>query len=121
MILPGKIFAGGIICAGIQTCLNALADHTAQLPRLQLRSPARIVGKNTEECMISGAVAGTAAMIDGLVRDIEEEIGSPVTLLLTGGGGHYVTNLLRHDHIFDPDMTRKGLALLYQKNTAKPL
>ena len=116
VILPGKIFAGGIICAGIQTCLNALADHTAQLPRLQLRSPARIVGKNTEECMISGAVAGTAAMIDGLVRDIEEEIGSPVTLLLTGGGGHYVTNLLRHDHIFDPDMTRKGLALLYQKN-----
>ena len=121
VILPGKIFAGGIICAGIQTGLNALADHTSQLPRLQLRKPQRIVGKNTEECMLSGAVAGTAAMIDGLVRDIEEEIGSPVTLLLTGGGGQYVTDLLRHDHIFDPDMTRKGLALLYEKNTAQPL
>lgn len=121
VILPGKIFAGGIICAGIQTGLSALADRTSQLPRLQLRIPERIVGKNTEECMISGAVAGTAAMIDGLVRSIEEEIGSPVTLLLTGGGGQYVTQFLRHDHIFDPDMTRKGLALLYRKNNAQPL
>lgn len=116
LILPGKIFAGGIICAGIQTGLRALAYRAAQLPRLDLRIPDRIVGKNTEECMISGAVAGTAAMIDGLVRDIEEEIGNPVTLLLTGGGGEYVTSLIRHPHIFDPDMTRKGLALLYRLN-----
>ena len=41
--------------------------------------------------------------------------GEPA-LLLTGGGGKYVTNLLRHQHTFDPDMTRKGLALLYRLN-----
>lgn len=116
VILPGKIFAGGIIAAGIQTGLRALAYRAAQLPRLELRVPEHVVGRNTEECMISGAVAGTAAMIDGLVQDIEEEIGSPVTLLLTGGGGEYVTGLLRHPHHFDPNMTRKGLALLYRLN-----
>lgn len=116
VILPGKIFAGGIICAGIQTGLRALAYRAAQLPKLELRIPDHVVGKNTEECMIAGAVAGTAAMIDGLVRDIEEEIGSPVTLLITGGGGEYVTSLVRHPHVFDPEMTRKGLALLYQLN-----
>lgn len=117
LILPGKIFAGGVIAAGIQTGLRALAYRAAQLPKLELRIPDHIVGKNTEECMISGAVAGTAAMIDGLVLGIEEEIGSPVTLLLTGGGGEYVTGLLHHPHVFDPDMTRKGLALLYRLNT----
>lgn len=116
VILPGKVFAGGIICAGIQTGLRALAYRAAQLPRLDLRIPDHVVGRNTEECMISGAVAGTAAMIDGLVQDIEDEIGSPVTLLLTGGGGEYVTSLLRHRHTFDPHMTRKGLALLYRLN-----
>ena len=116
LVLPGKIFAGGIICAGLQTCLNALHQRAAQLPQLELEIPERIVGKNTAECMLSGAVAGTAAMIDGLVASIEEELGTPVTLLLTGGGGKYVTHLLRHEHVFDPDMTRKGLALLYQLN-----
>lgn len=116
VVLPGKIFAGGIICAGIMTGLRALAFRAAQLPRLELKIPSHVVGRNTEECMLSGAVAGTAAMIDGLVRDIEEEIGSPVTLLITGGGGEYVTSFVRHPHIFDPDMTRKGLALLYRLN-----
>lgn len=119
VILPGKIFAGGIISAGIQTGLLALAARAAQLPQLELRIPDHVIGKDTEECMIAGAVAGTAAMIDGLVRDIEEEIGSPVTLLLTGGGGQYVTSRIRHPHVFDPDMTRKGLALLYRMNRGK--
>ena len=117
LVLPGKIFAGGIICAGLQTGLNALHQRAAQLPQLELTIPERIVGKNTAECMLSGAVAGTAAMIDGLVSSIEEELGTPVTLLLTGGGGKYVTSLLRHEHTFDPDMTRKGLALLYRLNS----
>ena len=117
LVLPGKIFAGGIICAGLQTSLNALHQRAAQLPQLELEIPTRIVGKNTAECMLSGAVAGTAARIDGLVSSIEEELGTPVTLLLTGGGGKYVTNFLRHNHTFDPDMTRKGLALLYRLNS----
>ncbi len=116
VILPGGIFAGGVICAGIQTGLRALAQCTAQLPRLELAIPDRVVGRSTEECMRSGAVAGTAAMIDGLVARIEEEIGAAVTLLVTGGGGEYVTSLLRHRHVFDPHITRKGLALLFELN-----
>ena len=66
--------------------------------------------------MLSGSVIGTAAMLDGLVASIEEDLGTPVTLLLTGGGGKYVTAFLRHRHVFDPQMTRKGLALLYRLN-----
>ena len=116
VILPGGIFAGGIICAGIQTCLNALSQRTAQLPLLTVEQPEALIGKNTRACMLSGAVRGAAAMVDGLVADIEAELGTPVTLLLTGGGGKYVTDFIRHRHIFDPDMTRKGLALLYARN-----
>lgn len=65
---------------------------------------------------MSGAVRGTAAMVDGLVSEIETELGQPVTLLLTGGGGKYVAEFLRHPHVFDPDLTRKGLAYLYRRN-----
>ncbi len=116
LVLPGGVFAGGMICAGIQTCLNALHQRTAQLPQLEVTHPAGLIGRNTEECMLSGAVNGAAAMVDGLVAAIEGELGQPVTLLLTGGGGKYVTGHLTHPHVFDPDMTRKGLALLYERN-----
>lgn len=119
LVLPGKVFAGGMICAGLQTCLNALHQRAAQLPQLEVRHPEHLVGKTTEECMLSGSVIGTAAMLDGLVASIEEDLGTPVTLLLTGGGGKYVTGFLRHRHTFDPQMTRKGLALLYRLNWAQ--
>lgn len=116
VILPGKIFAGGVICAGIQTGLTALSDRAAQLPRLALKHPDRVVGRDTAQCMLSGAVYGTAGLVDGVVAAIEQELGCPVTLLLTGGGAEYVTAHIRHPHIFDPDLTRKGLALLYHLN-----
>lgn len=116
LVLPGGVFAGGMICAGIQTCLNALHQRTAQLPQLTVAHPVGLIGRNTEECMLSGAVNGAAAMVDGLVAQVEKELGQPVTLLITGGGGKYVTDHLTHPHVFDPDMTRKGLALLYERN-----
>lgn len=119
VILPGNVFAGGMICAGIQTGLNALAWRAAQLPKLELKVPEKVIGKNTEECMLSGAIAGTAGMVDGLVAAIEAEIGCPVSLLVTGGGGEYVSPLLRHEHIFDKYMILKGLALLYERNRQK--
>lgn len=116
VILPGKIFAGGVICTGIQTGLNALAQRTAQLPKLELEVPHHVIGRNTAECMIAGAVAGTAAMLDGLVLDIEAELSRPVSLIITGGGGKYVSPLVRHPHEFDPDMILKGLALIFERN-----
>lgn len=116
VILPGNIFAGGVIAAGIQTGLSALGQRAAQLPKLSLAVPEHVIGKNTVECMLSGAVAGTAGMIDGLVAGIEEELGTPVSLVITGGGGEYVSSLVRHEHVFDKDVTLKGLALLFERN-----
>lgn len=119
VILPGNVFAGGVICAGIETGLKALAFRAAQLPKLELTVPRYVIGRNTEECMISGAVAGTAAMLDGLVQSIEAEIGHPVSLAVTGGGGEYVSPLLHHEHVYDKNLTLKGLALVYEMNRGK--
>lgn len=46
--------------------------------------------------MLSGSVLGTAVLIDGMVQRIEEELGSPATLVVTGGLAKYVTPLCRH-------------------------
>ena len=111
-----RVFRGGVICPGLSTGLRALGDRCAQLPQVHLASPKSAIGTNTESCMLSGSVMGTAVLIDGMVQRIEEELGQPVTLVVTGGLAKYVTPLCRHALTYDPEMLMKGLALLYQLN-----
>lgn len=51
---------------------DALSDHTAQLPDISLQHPKSLIGKNTEDCMRSGIVYGTAGMLDGVIDRIRE-------------------------------------------------
>lgn len=113
-----RVFRGGVICPGLSTGLRALGDRCAQLPQVRLGSPKSAIGVDTESCMLSGSVMGTAVLIDGMVQRIEEELGRPVSLVVTGGLAKYVTPLCRHPLTCDPEMLMKGLALLYQLNTA---
>lgn len=66
--------------------------------------------------MLSGSVLGTAVLLDGIAQRIEEELGRPATLVVTGGLAKYVTPLCRHPLTYDPELLLKGLALLYQMN-----
>lgn len=116
VIKEGGVFCGGVIAAGMETGLKALSRHTAQLPRLELRQPERVVGRDTQSAMLSGAVYGTAALLDGVVSAIEAELGREVGLVITGGGAAYVDSLVHHPHVYDPDLMLKGLAYLYTLN-----
>ena len=111
-----RVFRGGVICPGLSTGLRALGERCAQLPQVHLGSPKSAIGTNTEKCMLSGSVMGTAVLIDGMVQRIEEELGRPATLVVTGGLAKYVTPLCRHALIYDPELLMKGLALLYRLN-----
>lgn len=111
-----RVFRGGVICPGLSTGLRALGDRCALLPQVHLGVPVHAIGADTEECMLSGSVMGTAVLIDGMVQRIEEELGRPVSLVMTGGLAKYVMPLCRHPLSYDPEMLMKGLALLYELN-----
>ena len=111
-----RVFRGGVICPGLSTGLRALGERCAQLPQVRLGSPKSAIGVNTESCMLSGSVLGTAVLLDGITQRIEEELGRPATLVVTGGLAKYVTPLCRHPLTYDPELLMKGLALLYQMN-----
>lgn len=119
VIRENHVFCGGAIAPGLDMGLRALSERTAQLPRLDLQIPKRTIGQNTEECILSGTIAGMAAMLDGMVQRIEAELGSPATLVLTGGAARFVEPLVLHPHIYDPDLLLKGLAFLYEKSCEK--
>ena len=117
VIRENSVFCGGAIAPGLDMGLGALSERTAQLPRLDLQIPKRIIGRNTEECILSGTIVGMAAMLDGMVQRIEAELGSPATLILTGGA-RFVEPLVLHPHIYDPNLLLKGLAFLCERNCA---
>ena len=71
-------FLGGVLAPGIEISVDALAARAAQLRKVELVKPPRIIGKNTVECLQSGVVYGFAGQVDGVVRGIIGELGGPV-------------------------------------------
>lgn len=59
---------------------------------------------------------GNAAMIDGLIDRIEEELGHSSTIIATGGLARFITPLCKREIIVEKDLLLKGLNILYKKN-----
>ncbi len=109
-------FLGGAIAAGMKLTLNALASGTAALPSLSVTSPKTVIGHNTADCMQSGIVYGTAAMLDGMIDRIEEELGEAATVVATGGLAREVITYCKRDIIYNENLLLDGLRLIYEKN-----
>lgn len=116
VVEPENRYMGGIIFPGVKISLDALTSRAAQLPGISLDKPKNVIGKNTVDCMRSGMIYGTAAMIDGLIDRIEEELGHSSTLIATGGMAQFVTPLCKHQIILEKDLLLKGLNIIYKKN-----
>ena len=107
---------GGCICPGVKISLDALTDRTALLPGLQLDQPKKAIGRNTIDCMRSGIMMGNAAMLDGMVARMEEELGKKCTVVATGGIAKFIVPMCKTPVIYDKDLIVKGLSALYQDN-----
>lgn len=110
------VFTGASIIPGVRMGLNALAEGTAQLPKVSLEVPNCIVAKNTADCMKSGVIFGNAAMVDGMIDRINEEIGEPLPVYATGGMASVIVKHCKHDITLDDDLVLKGLKILFDKN-----
>lgn len=109
-------FRGGAILPGIKLGYAALAAGTSLLPDISITPPARAVATNTVDCMRSGAVFGTAAILDGLAERMEEELGYPCRLIATGGLSASVVPYCKKQIVCDDDLLLKGLWILWEKN-----
>ncbi len=110
-------YTGGVIIPGLRLSMDALSSRAAQLPFINLEEPpARLIGKNTVDCMKAGAIYSNAAMLDGLVDRVEEELGEKVTVVATGGLMGVVLPFCRHPIHYDENLLLIGLFKLYQRN-----
>ena len=112
----GNVYLGGCIIPGVRISLEALTNRASQLPGIQLDRPKKVIGKNTVDCMRSGVMYGAAAMLDGMIQRVEEELGYSTTVVATGGMAQFVCPLCRREIKLERDLLLKGLNLIYKKN-----
>jgi len=109
-------FIGTSIIPGVLMGLNALAERTAQLPKISLEVPSAVIAKNTADCMRSGVIFGNASMIDGMIDRINEETGESLSVYATGGMASLIVPHCKHKIRVDENLVLEGLNILYKKN-----
>ncbi len=110
---------GGAIVPGVKISANALAGNTAQLPHISIQAPKKAIATNTVDCMQSGMVFGTAAMLDGMIDRFEKELGKKCTVISTGGLAEEICKHTTHEITYNPNLMLEGLKVIYQKNTER--
>lgn len=112
-------FEGGIICPGINLSMRALHDAAAQLPRIAIQKPEKVIGDDTVGAMQSGVFWGYIGLIDGLVMRIKEEYNEPLKVVATGGVASLFEGASSTIDIYDFDLTIRGLLEIYNRNAGK--
>lgn len=109
-------YEGGIIAPGINLSLEALHQAAAQLPRIAVERPAKVVGDGTVSGMQSGIYWGYLGLIEGIVTRIKAERNEPMTTIATGGLAPLFsdgTDIIEH---VDQDLTIRGLLEINKLN-----
>lgn len=113
-------YRGGAILPGVYVALEALVSHTAKLPSVDLEDrPPSPIATNTPDSIKSGFVYGYAGAIDALVDRFVDELGAPrPRVIATGGLAPVIVEHCRTIEKLDPDLTLRGLHLLYEMNSS---
>jgi len=108
-------FVGGIIAPGLEIQAKALSQFTSKLPKLKIEAAECAIGKNTISAMLSGIVLGHKCMIEGMIKECENELKEKATIVATGGFSEVLFKNSNIDYI-DKDLTLFGLRELYYLN-----
>ena len=95
---------------------DSLHQNTAQLPLVELAKPPSIFGTNTIKSIQSGAWFGYPKMVDGIIRQMSEQLTGKIKIIATGGLAEIIAAESEFIEIIEPDLILEGLAKLFQNN-----
>ncbi len=108
-------FLGGPIALGLGTQAAELHRRTAQLPEIELTSPPSVIAHNTRSAMQAGILIGGIEAMEGLVRRIRNELGSPAKVIATGGLSQLVASLSPVVEACEPYLVLEGVRLIVER------
>jgi type III pantothenate kinase len=110
-------YRGGAIMPGIAMSAYSLAEKTARLPLVELKAPDTILGKSTEDNILTGIILGHAGAVERIINEIKMDTGKDITVLATGGLVESVKSYIKAIDYVDPLLTLEGLRFIYELNS----
>ena len=114
-------FLGGAIAPGVSTCLDALHEKTALLPRVEIDEPPAAVGNNTANAILAGVIGGLPGLVDRVIENIEAEMTTKFTVYATGGDSRFVAAQCHTVDEVIPSLTLEGIYLAWKRHEEKKL
>jgi type III pantothenate kinase len=107
-------YIGGIIAPGLSAMTDYLHEKTALLPKIEIREPRGVIGKNTEQAMLIGAVHGYRGLIRGLITELKRELKvRRLPVVATGGYATLIAENMPEISEVLPNLTLEGLRLAW--------
>ena len=113
IISKDRTYLGGLIFPGVEILLKSLKERTALLPAVKLKTPKGIIGKDTQNSILSGIVYGTEGLCKEITEKIKKIIGKNAIILGTGGNISLINKFSQIKLKIDRHLTLKGINLLY--------
>ncbi len=110
------VILGVAIAPGVGSAVDALATKTAQLPHVDIKIPRSVLGHNTVEAIQAGVIYGYTGLVASLIDQTEEEIGSDLTVIATGGFSKIIAPKIPRIDLLKPWHTLDGLKLFHELN-----
>ena len=110
-------YVGGVIAPGLSAMTEYMFDHTALLPRIDLKEPSSVIGKSTEEAMQVGAVLGYRGLVKDILVAIVNELGcKDPPVIATGGYAKLIATGIPAIQRVHDNLTLEGLRIIGNLN-----
>lgn len=108
-------YLGGCISPGLKMRFKALHEFTQKLPELSRDENFNLIGKNTNDAIISGVQNGLIFEIDAYINNLKAK-HSDLRVIITGGDAHFLTKLLNNKADLNPEIVLLGLNRILEFN-----